>query len=289
MVRLIRYLLAIGALYAPFSLVWAADPVCVETGGRKICYSAAADRVTPQTFDLSMRGMCHVATDTGAVTEWTGTAYISSATCPGSAGGTSASSLGKAEDAAHTSGDTGVAILVRRCDTASVGSDTDGDYSVPCVDSSGRLWTSSVNYVSENNPSDADVAVAASGFTTVLDIDVGATQSYNLMCWLDIDADGSNVDDADGFKVFIVPETVTIGANTPVALGGQDGTTSADFTNPNPELVNFVRTTDGDADLVNLDEGDEAVFSIKVPAASVVRIQMSLKNDGQVDINCTHD
>jgi len=148
MLKLVRYLLAIGALYAPVSLVWAADPVCVETGGRKICYSAAADRVTPQTFDLSMRGMCHVATDTGAVTEWTGTAYISSATCPGSAGGTSASSLGKAEDAAHTSGDTGVAILVRRCDTASVGSDTDGDYSVPCVDANGGLWVSLATTIS---------------------------------------------------------------------------------------------------------------------------------------------
>ena len=103
MLKLVRYLLAIGALYAPFSLVWAADPVCVETGGRKICYSAAADRVTPQTFDLSMRGMCHVATDTGAVTEWTGTAYISSATCPGSAGGTTTTLIDGATATTSTS------------------------------------------------------------------------------------------------------------------------------------------------------------------------------------------
>jgi len=103
MLKLVRYLLAIGALYAPVSLVWAADPVCVETGGRKICYSAAADRVTPQTFDLSMRGMCHVATDTGAVTEWTGTAYISSATCPGSAGGTTTTLIDGATATTSTS------------------------------------------------------------------------------------------------------------------------------------------------------------------------------------------
>lgn len=58
--------------------------------------------------------------------------------------GTGATALGKAEDAAHTTGDTGVAILAVRRDTAAVGSGTDGDYSTINVDASGRLWTAAV-------------------------------------------------------------------------------------------------------------------------------------------------
>lgn len=55
--------------------------------------------------------------------------------------GTSATSLGKAEDAAHSSGDVGVAMLAKRTDAASVSSGTDGDYSTVNVDASGRVWT----------------------------------------------------------------------------------------------------------------------------------------------------
>lgn len=58
--------------------------------------------------------------------------------------GTGATELGKAEDAAHTTGDTGVAMLAVRRDTAAVGSGTDGDYSTINVDASGRVWTSAV-------------------------------------------------------------------------------------------------------------------------------------------------
>jgi hypothetical protein len=55
--------------------------------------------------------------------------------------GTAATSLGKAEDGAHTTGDTGVAILGVRRDTAASGADTDGDYATLNLDSTGRLWT----------------------------------------------------------------------------------------------------------------------------------------------------
>jgi len=55
--------------------------------------------------------------------------------------GTGATALGKAEDAAHASGDTGLAILAVRRDAEAVSSDLDGDYSTVNVDGSGRLWT----------------------------------------------------------------------------------------------------------------------------------------------------
>lgn len=62
-------------------------------------------------------------------------------------GGTSATDIGKAEDAAHTSGDTGMAVLGVRRDTPAVGSTTDGDYSTINVDASGRVWVN-VNAIS---------------------------------------------------------------------------------------------------------------------------------------------
>jgi hypothetical protein len=53
--------------------------------------------------------------------------------------GTAATSLGKAEDAAHTTGDTGVAVLAVRRDAKAVGADTDGDYAALSVNANGDV------------------------------------------------------------------------------------------------------------------------------------------------------
>ena len=53
--------------------------------------------------------------------------------------GTSATHLGKAEDAAHASGDTGVFVLAVRKDTAGTLAGTDGDYAALAVDANGLL------------------------------------------------------------------------------------------------------------------------------------------------------
>ncbi len=53
--------------------------------------------------------------------------------------GTGAANLGKAEDAPHVSGDTGVMSLGVRNDNAITLTDTDGDYSPIAVDSAGRI------------------------------------------------------------------------------------------------------------------------------------------------------
>lgn len=55
--------------------------------------------------------------------------------------GTTATALGKAEDAAHASGDTGVMALAVRTDTAAASSGTTGDYEPLHTDSVGALWT----------------------------------------------------------------------------------------------------------------------------------------------------
>lgn len=55
--------------------------------------------------------------------------------------GTGATNLGKAEDAAHASGDTGVAVWAKRTDTAASSAGTDGDYATINQDSLGHLWS----------------------------------------------------------------------------------------------------------------------------------------------------
>lgn len=61
--------------------------------------------------------------------------------------GTTASSLGKAEDAAHSSGDVGVMALTVRQDTAAALSGTDADYQPLITDGSGRLHVNVGNTV----------------------------------------------------------------------------------------------------------------------------------------------
>ena len=54
--------------------------------------------------------------------------------------GAGATNLGKAEDAAHASGDTGVAVLARRIDTPATSGGTDGDYVTFNSDAAGYLY-----------------------------------------------------------------------------------------------------------------------------------------------------
>ena len=59
-------------------------------------------------------------------------------------GGTSATSIGKAEDAAHASGDVGAAILGVRNDANAARSGTDGDYTPVAVSSAGAVMVCGV-------------------------------------------------------------------------------------------------------------------------------------------------
>lgn len=68
--------------------------------------------------------------------------------------GTGATNLGKAEDAAHTSGDVGVFILGVRQDTLASSTSTDGDYQAIKSDSTGAVYiraTQAPNYEDQTN------------------------------------------------------------------------------------------------------------------------------------------
>ena len=82
--------------------------------------------------------------------------------------GTSATSLGKAEDEAHTSGDVGVMMLGVRNDSAGTLSGTDGDYTPISVNSQGRLYIGDhIPGVQATRLGKAEDAAHASGDTGV--------------------------------------------------------------------------------------------------------------------------
>jgi hypothetical protein len=85
--------------------------------------------------------------------------------------GTGATNLGKAEDAAHASGDTGVMSLAVRNDAGTVLAGTDGDYIPITTDASGNLRAiiaSQVPGVGATNLGKAEDAAHASGDTGVM-------------------------------------------------------------------------------------------------------------------------
>jgi hypothetical protein len=86
--------------------------------------------------------------------------------------GVAATNLGKAEDAAHTSGDTGVMALAVRQDTLSVLS-ADGDYIPLVVDGNGKLYTAGYN--SAEDAVDANIVNAASQQSVTVEIQSAST------------------------------------------------------------------------------------------------------------------
>ena len=76
--------------------------------------------------------------------------------------GTGATNLGKAEDAAHTSADTGVLVLGVRNNTAASLAGTDGDYVPITTDTNGAVWVSLATKLDSTNDSVTIAAPSAS-------------------------------------------------------------------------------------------------------------------------------
>lgn len=91
--------------------------------------------------------------------------------------GTGATNLGKAEDTAHVSGDTGVFVLARRADTASSSAGTDGDYAALNTDSTGHLHSAEGFAAQAENNADKVIHTAfraISSNTGVVSTDISA-------------------------------------------------------------------------------------------------------------------
>lgn len=91
--------------------------------------AATAQRVTLANDSTGILGTVGTVT---TVTTLTGTTTLTP--------GTGATNLGKAEDAAHASGDVGVMALAVRSDTAASTGGTTGDYQPPITNNIGALW-----------------------------------------------------------------------------------------------------------------------------------------------------
>lgn len=107
--------------------------------------------------------------------------------------GTGATALGKAEDAAASSGDTGVAVLAVRRDVAASGVSTDGDYANLSVDSNGALRVTGGGGGTQYNVDDVASVTATGTFALVVRKDSAASLAGTDgdVTALQVDANGS--------------------------------------------------------------------------------------------------
>lgn len=98
--------------------------VTIADGGNSITVDNAGTFATQATLQTGANTVGNIGTITTSITP-----------------GTAAANLGKAEDAAHTSGDVGVMALTRRIDTVASSAGTTGDYATLNTDANGRLYT----------------------------------------------------------------------------------------------------------------------------------------------------
>jgi hypothetical protein len=139
--------------------------------------------------------------------------------------GTDATHLGKAEDAAHASGDTGVAVWAVRRDAAAVGSGTDGDYSSLNVDSSGRLWCNVGNTVTISG------AVTNAGTFVVQENGAALTALQIMDDWDNAASDGASVSGDVAHDAADAGEPVKLGAKAESGLSGITLVADGDRTN----------------------------------------------------------
>lgn len=161
--------------------------------------------------------------------------------------------LGKAEDAAHATGDVGVEMLAVRRDTAASSTATDGDYGTLNHDSTGHLWTrigvEVVPGTAAASLGKAEDAVAGSGDTGVMALAVRADAAA---------ATGANGDyvplltDASG-RLHIAPAP----ANDGVDIGNVDVTSIL----PGTAAANLAKAEDAVAG-----SGDVGVMALAVRA-----------------------
>jgi len=173
------------------------DPAVVDLAAIEVLNTTIAGDTTSIDGKIT-------ACNTGAVVLAAGTAAIGKLTANSGVDigdvditsvvpGTAATNLGKAEDAAHSTGDVGIQSLAVRTDTPANRSGTDGDYE-PIQMSAGRVWTSSTIDTALPAGTNAIGKLSANSGVDIGDVDVtscalptGASTSAGQL------ADGHNV------------------------------------------------------------------------------------------------
>jgi len=208
--------------------------------------------------------------------------------------GTSATHLGKAEDAAHGSGDTGVMALAVRRDIAAVGSGLDGEYSTLNVDATGRLWSHDPVAVAllttmdvDTSSMSTDLSTIAAAVSTQMQVDVVAALPAG-------DANIGNVDIASSVALDVSAATVTVdGTGTfavqlaagATSIGKAENIASAPADVGVPAMARRTATpadtsgTDLDYEMIQMDNG-----RVWVSAAIDTALPAGDANIGNVDI-----
>jgi len=158
--------------------------------------------------------------------------------------GVAATSLGKAEDAAHTTGDTGLFALSVRSDTAASTAGTDGDYAALTTDSTGKLHVNVGNTVTVGSHAVTNAGTFAAQSTLVSATTGGAT-AYKLVSAATTNATSvkgsagtlymvtaSNVNAAVRYlKIYNKATAPTVGTDVPVFTFAIPGNTAGAGTN----------------------------------------------------------
>lgn len=138
-------------------------------------------------------------------------------------GGSGASSLGKAEDAAHTSGDVGTMALGVRADAPAVTGGTDGDYVALGVNAQGAQWHTQTPSTVGGLTINRVISAASTNSTSV------KGSAGNLYGWYI-----TNVNAAARYvKLYNKATGPTVGSDTPVMTLAvpANGGTNVEFTN----------------------------------------------------------
>lgn len=178
---------------------------------------AANTGVTIGAVELAAAQTLATVTTVSTVTAVTNVATIGTSVTPG----TSAAHLGKAEDAAHSSGDTGVmSLAVRRdADTTLVG--TDGDYAPLQVNSAGSLKVAITAGAGSGGTSIADGASFTRDTTSLTP--VGGVVESSAPTVTAGDAVALSLTTGGAVRVDVASGGITGRAEDAAASGGEDG------------------------------------------------------------------
>lgn len=190
--------------------------------------------------------------------------------------GSGATNLGKAEDAAHVSGDVGVMALALRDDTLNVKSGTEDDYEPLHTDANGALWTHPTDSVAHDAADSGNgIKLAAKAVSSIEGVTVVAA---NDRTQLHADIDGQ----------LLVKPLTTFGDIVSERVADTGGT-STNFTNfgaGGATARNYVTTvavfnssaTDGYVDLRDGSAGS-VIFTVPAPkgGGSVITFPVPLR------------
>jgi hypothetical protein len=159
------------------------------------------DNILNLTYDIDGNLMSKLASNSGV-----DIGDVDVKTCGAITPGTGSTNLGKAEDAAHSSGDVGVMSLAVRNDTLGALAGTDGDYAPLQVNSSGALHVTSLSKILTNGIL-LNQAISSGQSYTSSTIDANDYEKVNIWGYINTSGTASTVtieishDDSDWYPI----------------------------------------------------------------------------------------